>query len=488
MTYLRDAHLVIIPEATHVFEEPGKLEEVAKEAADWFTRYLLKKGRTQPGLRRSDDPVVQAIRERAVPLKETKDLDSLITELSQSKIVMLGEASHGTHEFYEWRRIISEQLIQKHGFSFIAVEGDWPPCWELNQYIRGGAGKSSREALRNFKRWPTWMWANTDVIRLTDWMRMHNQMVPEGKQAGFYGLDVYSLFESIDAILKQLEKINPFLAKRARLRYACFDPYRRDERAYAKSLFEFPEGCEKEVNENLQELLRFRLDGMRERKEALFDAEQNARVIANAERYYRTMVHADESSWNVRDRHMLDTLEALLKHYGEDSKAIVWAHNTHIGDYRATDMAAQGEINIGGLAREKWGDRSVSLVGFGTYQGEVTASHAWDGRIETMNVPPGRPESIEASFHEVSKAIKQKAFYVSLRDRAARSGTLAKTIGHRAIGVVYDPERERFGNYVPTALSHRYDAFVFIDETTALESLSQPFERKEIPETWPSGV
>jgi erythromycin esterase-like protein len=331
------------------------------------------------------------------------------------------------------------------------------------------------------------MWANLDLVELLTWMRRRNQIVPRERPIAFYGLDVYSLFESVAATLKQLERISPVLARRVRLRYACFDPFLGDERAYAKSLVELPEGCEAEVTENLRDLLHLRLDGLRDREAALFDAIQNARVVADAERYYRAMVHGGEDSWNVRDEHMVRTLDALLDHHGKDSKGIVWAHNTHIGDYRATEMRHRGQVNIGGLARERWGEEKIALVGFGTYQGQVTAAHAWDGPALSLTVPPGRPGTVEAAMHDVSRKLGEGAFRLSLRDNVARNGALAETLGHRAIGVVYHPEYERFGNYVPTELANRYDAFIFIDETTALSPLSQRFERRDIPETWPRG-
>lgn len=304
------------------------------------------------------------------------------------------------------------------------------------------------------------------------------------KKVGFYGLDVYSLFESIDVVLRQLETINPFLARRARIRYECFSPFIRDEKAYAKSLLDFPEGCRNEVLRNLQELLKLRS----EYKNTLLNLQQNARIIANAESYYRAMIRADESSWNIRDQHMLATLEQLLDYHGGDAKAIVWAHNSHIGDYRATDMEASGLVNLGGLAREKWGEEQIALVGFGTYQGEVIASGAWDGPIEKMVVPPGKPGTYESIFHEFVKRSRIKNFFIDLRGKGTRQGPLSKVRGHRAIGVVYHPAHERFGNYVPTSLANRYDAFIFFDETRALEPMIMGFEREEFPETWPRGV
>ena len=480
MKYLSTSKLILIPEAGHVFEEPGKLEAVAKEAVAWFLEHLSKKTK-------STDSVVRAIQTHAKAIQEPRDLHSLINEISKAKIVMLGEASHGTAEFYEWRRIISERLISEHGFNFIAVEGDWPPCFELNQFVTDHSGQDAREVLKEFKRWPTWMWANTEIIKLANWMRNHNLTQSTDKRAGFFGLDVYSLFESIDSILKQIDQISPVLAREAKFRYSCFEPFRRNELAYAKSLIQFPEGCEKQVLDNLQDLLKLRLDGMVKQGEVLFDVQQNARVVANAESYYRALVNADDQSWNIRDRHMTETLDQLLAHHGPNAKAIVWAHNTHVGDYRATDMIHNGQINIGGLAREKWGEENVALVGFGTYQGEVTASHSWDGPIETLPVPPAREDSYEFAFHKAAESLETEKLFLLLRNQGVRNEALAEVRGHRAIGVVYHPQYERRGNYVPTSLSSRYDAFIFIDKTTALTPLKQKFARKEIPETWPLG-
>jgi erythromycin esterase len=429
----------------------------------------------------------QIIEKYAIPLKDQKDLAPVIEKLSSTRIVMLGESSHGTQEFYEWRRLISQELIEKHGFNFIAVEGDWPPCAELNRYIHSDAeAQSARDALRNFKRWPTWMWANTEVIKLADWLKAHNEKKSNEKKAGFFGLDVYSLFESIDEVTKQLQKIDPVLAKRVQNYYDCFEPYQRDEKDYAKSLFAYPEGCEDQVLQALRDLLKKRLDGMAEEKALLFDVQQNARVVKNAEHYYHSMIFGDEDSWNVRDGHMMETLNLLLKKYGQESKAIVWAHNTHVGDYRATNMVDAGHINIGGLAREQWGEDRVSLLGFGTFEGQVIASRAWDGPIETMPVPPGRPQSYEAMFHDVAQNLAEDSFFLWLKEDLVKR-KLSQTLGHRAIGVVYNPAYERLGNYVPTSLSNRYDGFIFIDRTKALSPLAQRFARDEFPETWPQG-
>ena len=429
---------------------------------------------------KSQEAVIRAIEERAIPFSKPDDLDMLISRVKNASVVMLGEASHGTAEFYQWRRVLSEILIRDHGFNFIAVEGDWPDSQTLHQYIREGSRngpRDAREVLENFHRWPTWMWANEEVVKLAEALR--------GTGAGFYGLDVYSLYESIDAVIRFVAKANPLLARRVRERYSCFEPFHQEGVAYAKSLLQFPEGCEKEVLLNLQDLLRMRT-GNTEQAGDLFDAQQNARVVLNAERYYRAMLRGDVSSWNLRDEHMLETLERLLKQYGDGAKAIVWAHNTHIGDYRATDMAASGYVNIGGLARERFGNDRVALVGFGTYRGEVTAGHAWDAPEETMRMPSGRKGSYEECFHEAALRLEKPSLCVIFDDES-REGPLAETRGHRAIGVVYDPLHEGRSNYVPTSLANRYDAFLYIDQTTALRPLKSTFRHGDVPDTWPMG-
>jgi erythromycin esterase-like protein len=414
-------------------------------------------------------------------MNEVRDLTPLIQKLSRHRIVMLGEATHGTHEFYEWRRLISEWLIVKQGFNFIAVEGDWPDCQSIHRFVQGRAAESSaREVLEQFRRWPTWMWANTEIIRLMEWMKSHNSAEP-GRRVGFHGLDVYSLFDSIQAVLKKLQATQPSLAGLARRRYSCFDSFHGDEIAYARSTLFHDRDCESDVTSMLQELLEARLRASSDEK---LDLIQNARVIRNAEHYYRIIVQADEHSWNVRDRHMLETLDSLLEHYGPESRGIVWAHNTHIGDYRATDMAAAGMVNLGGIAREKYGEDQVALVGFGSYEGQVTASHAWDGPVLKLELPPARPGSLEESFHSYCETSGHRSFYLDLREHAE---AFSQTRGHRAVGVVYDPRHERRGNYVPTVLSKRYDAFIHVDRTRALEPLLLPHASGELPETWPVG-
>lgn len=473
---LSHCELSIVPGATHLFEEPGALEEVSKQAAEWFQSHLLLE---KPNLRiKPQHNLEEAIVNSMVPLKTVDDLDLLVQSIKDKRVVMLGEATHGTHEFYQLRSQISKRLIKDHGFKFIAVEGDWPDAYRLNKYIQTGEGESAKNVLKHNHRWPTWMWANEEIVKFGEWLRIH--------KAGFYGLDVYSLFESIDEVTNYLKKSEPALAQEFRSRYACFDPFEGDEISYARSLLKYPPGCEKEVLQNLQKLLELRVKNWSHDGDELFSSQQNARIVANAEAYYRSMIGADANSWNIRDGHMMETLDRLLERHGEGAKAIVWAHNTHIGDYRATDMKAAGHVNIGGLARQSYGAENVALVGFGSYEGQVLAGHAWGGPEKILPLPPAQEDSYEHAFHQAALIKNVNRFFILLDEK--NHAELSEQRGHRAVGVVYDPSRERRGNYVPTELSKRYDAFVFVDKTHALKSLHAIFVRGEVPETWPSGL
>jgi erythromycin esterase len=410
---------------------------------------------------------------------EVSDFTELIEKIKDKKIVMLGESSHGTQEFYEWRRLLSNELLSKHDFNFIAVEGDWPACERINQYIHGDSSKNTAQVITGFSRWPTWMWGNTEVTDLMDDLRGINNNT--GKEVGFHGLDIYSLFESLDETIKKLDSIDPILAAKARELFSCFDPYRHDERAYAHSLFRIPKGCKEEVASVLSQILKKNL-----KNDQFYDVIQNARIIKNAERYYRAMITYDEDSWNVRDQHMLETLDSLLEHYGTKSKAIIWAHNTHIGDYRATSMVNHGQINLGGLAREKYGVEEVALIGFTTFTGKVIASHSWDGPIQVMSIPNAIEGSLEFALHEAIPKLHEQNFYLDFSLIRENSNFL-NVMGHRAIGVVYHPEHEHRGNYVPTIPAKRYDALVFFNETQALTPLDVKFRKEQIPETYPFG-
>lgn len=400
------------------------------------------------------------------PLNNSKDLDPLIDAIGNARVVLLGEASHGTSEYYTWRTAISRRLIAEKGFNFIAVEGDWPACYQVDRYVKGKLqeGATAVEVLGHFNRWPTWMWGNWEIAALADWLKRHNKMLPSEQQVGFYGLDVYSLWESLQEILTYLEKKDGEAIKRAKDAFRCFEPYSNDPQEYARAIAFVSEDCESEVVAMLKAL--------RERQEVMaessvdFNAEQNALIAVNAEKYYRAMIGGGGNSWNVRDRHMMETLERLLDWHGPASKAIVWEHNTHVGDARATDMAKAGMVNVGQLAREAYGRENVYIVGMGSYQGSVIAADAWGEAMEDMPVPEAQAGSWEHELHLMGAENK----LIFSKDISHMQG-LQRPIGHRAIGVVYDPQFERFGNFVPSIIPERYDAFMYIDKTRALHPL-----------------
>ena len=430
--------------------------------------------------------IVQDIRTRSIHLESKSDLQPLYDRIGDARIVMLGEASHGTHEYYTWRAHISKKLIEEKGFNFIAVEGDWPDCYRFNRFIKGYNidQQSSFTVLHSFNRWPTWMWANWEIVALGDWLQNHNKTLASDQRIGFYGLDVYSLWESMESIMQYLKNTDPEALRVAEEAFACFEPYRRDEgRSYAHATRFVPDLCTEEVVDLLKEI-RVKLPQYNTDYENVFSAEQNALITVNAEKYYRTMLEGGAHSWNVRDMHMTETLDRLLNFHGKNSKAIVWEHNTHIGDARATDMVEDGMYNIGELARIKHHEKGVVLVGFGSYKGSVTAGKNWGAEMQTMRVPEAQPGSWEHMLH---KADAHDQLLI-MDDFLENIDLLENHIGHRAIGVVYDPNRERFGNYVPTILPLRYDAFVFLDETSALHPLHVTPDGHQIPETYPFGV
>jgi erythromycin esterase len=433
---------------------------------------------------RDTSELMAPVRALARPLRESDDLEPLLKRIGNARYVLLGEASHGTSEYYTWRTRLSQRLIAEHGFSFIAVEGDWPDCYRVNRYVKGvpDAGDSAREVLHAFERWPTWMWANEEVVALAEWLRGHNQHRPQEQKTGFFGLDVYSLWDSLYQAMGYLRKSAPSSLAAARQAFRCFEPYGEDVQQYARATSWLDESCEDEVVGLLAEVRRaghnYRDDG----REAQFNAEQNALVVKNAEHYYRTMVRGGPDSWNLRDSHMTETLERLIRFHGPDARGIVWEHNTHIGDARFTDMAEDGMFNVGQLVRERHGRDGVVLVGFGSYKGSVIAGREWEAPMERLPVPPAREGSWEDILH---RALKGDGLLIFAGDE---QGPLERPRGHRAIGVVYHPEYER-GNYVPTVLPRRYDAFLYLDQTQALRPLHvQAREEGEVPETFPSGV
>lgn len=423
------------------------------------------------------------IRSLAGPLEGPGDLQPLIDRIGDARFVCIGEASHGTHEYYAWRCELSRQLIERHGYTVIGVEGDWPDCWRLNQWVRGREDRDAdaREVLDGFARWPTWMWANEDVADFLDWLRARNAGLTEREQVGFYGLDVYSLWDSLREVFAWLDRNAPDAVPAALRAWRCFVPYAEDPQEYAWSTRLVPESCERDV---VDLLVAMRQQAARRLgDDDAFDALQNAVVAVDAERYYRAMVRSDRQSWNIRDIHMVDTLDRLVARAGDGSKALVWAHNTHVGDARATTMANQGMVNVGQLVRERHRRDDVVLVGFAGHRGEVIAGAGWGAFEEVLAVPPARPGSHEDLLHH---ALGRPALVVFPDDR--HGPWLGSPAGHRAIGVVYQPRREA-GNYVPTRMGDRYDALLWLEHTTALVPLhhERPPSEPEL-ETEPTGM
>jgi erythromycin esterase-like protein len=440
--------------------------------------------------------LIEAVREAAHPLMGgAEDYDRLIELIGDARFVLLGEASHGTHEFYRERAQITKRLIEEKGFTAVAVEADWPDAYRINRYVRGVSDdKEAIEALADFKRFPAWMWRNADVLDFVGWLRSHNDALDAGAaKVGFYGLDLYSLYTSIEEVLGYLHKVDPEAASRARYRYSCFEHFGEDTQAYGYAAsFGLTESCEREVINQLIELQRrageyARRDG-RVAADEFFYAEQNARLVKNAEEYYRSMFRGRVSSWNLRDRHMAETLHALAAHLeGQDrqAKIVVWEHNSHLGDARATQMGERGELNVGQLVRERYGRDSV-LVGFSTYTGTVTAASDWGGAAERKRVQPALEESYEALFHDVGLA----RFLLSLRGETEAIAALRKSRLERAIGVIYLPETERVSHYFYARLPDQFDVVLHFDETRAVEPLERTseWEEGEVPETFPTGI
>jgi erythromycin esterase-like protein len=443
----------------------------------------------------SETAPLALLRSSAGPLAGAAiDFDPLLDLIGDARLVLLGEASHGSHEFYRERARITRRLVEERGFRVLAVEADWPDAYRVNRWIRGaGEDGSAIESLDGFDRFPRWMWRNRDVLELAAWMREHNEGAPPGERVGFYGLDLYSLFSSIEAVLRYLDQVDPEAARRARYRYGCFEHFAEDTQAYGYAAsFGLTPSCEDHAVQQLVELQRragelSRLDG-RIPEDEFFYAEQNARLVKNAEEYYRTMFRGRVSSWNLRDRHMAETLDALLAHFdrsGRRTRAVVWAHNSHLGDARATRMGEEGEWNVGQLARERYGEDAV-LVGFTTYTGTVTAASDWGEPAERKRVRPALRGSYEALFHELGAG----DFLLPIRGRDPVAGALAPARLERAIGVIYRPATERQSHYFEADLAQQFDAVVHLDQTRAVEplDLTQGWKAGEPPETYPSGV
>ncbi len=420
------------------------------------------------------------------------DDDEMLERIGSSEIVLIGEASHGTHDFYAVRERLTRRLITEKGFRIVALEADWPDALRVNRYVSGRSNDSSaNEALEGFRRFPTWMWRNTVMEEFVGWMKQWNSGRSRWEAAGIFGMDLYSMHSSIEAVLDYLDDVDPAAAERARERYSCFDHFGSDPQQYGYMTSSgAAEPCEEEVTKQLMELREQRKELVRKdgkiAEDEFFYAEQNARLVVNAERYYRSMFRGGHSSWNLRDEHMTETLAALKEYFGNGGgKMVVWAHNSHLGDARATEMGARGEWNVGQLMRQKFGSR-VFNIGFSTYKGTVTAARNWGDPAERRRVRPGLPGSYEALLHETGL----DRFWLDLREGGAAAEELAQQRLQRAIGVIYRPETERGSHYFRASLPQQFDVLIHLEETRALEPLERLslWDEGELPETYPSGL
>jgi erythromycin esterase-like protein len=440
--------------------------------------------------------ITNTVRENAHLLTgAAQDYDPLIDLIGNARFVLIGEASHGTHEFYQQRSEITKRLIQEKGFTAVAVEADWPDAYRVNRYVRGiSDDTSATDALAGFDRFPAWMWRNTVVVNFVDWLREYNNSGPQNAtKTGFYGLDLYSMYASIKAVLGYLDKVDPEAAKRARSRYSCLEHFGEDSQSYGYAAsFGLSESCQDEAINQLKELQRLTAEySQRDTQVAedeFFYAEQNARLVKNAEEYYRSMFRGRVSSWNLRDRHMAEMLDHLVAHLdrqGSRTKVVVWEHNSHLGDARATDMGAAGELNVGQLVRQRYGDDAI-LVGFSTYTGTVTAASDWGAPPERKRVRPALSGSYEALFH----ATGLPRFLLTLRDGGSVVQALRQRRLERAIGVIYLPQSERISHYFNARLPDQFDAVIHFDETRAVEPLERTshWETGEAPETYPFAI
>jgi erythromycin esterase-like protein len=432
------------------------------------------------------------LRQSAYVLGNTSaDHDALLDLVADSSLVLLGEGSHGTHDFYYERAEITKRLITEKGFSAVAVEADWPDAYRVNRYVQGeGDDADADAALSGFERFPTWMWRNTVVLNFVEWLKDTNSTRSPKDRTGFFGLDLYSLFNSMESVVEYLDRVDPEAAKRARYRYACFEHFGEDSQAYGYTAsFDLSRSCEDEAVSQLVEMQRRAMDYLKHtRGDDFFDAEQNARLVKNAEQYYRSMFRGRQSSWNLRDTHMAETIDSLTSYLARqmrEPRIVVWAHNSHLGDARATEMGDRGELNVGQLVRQRYGSDAV-LVGFTTYTGTVTAANDWDDPGERKRVRPALPDSYELGFHET----EIPRFFLNLRNGAQTSGLLSRPRLERAIGVIYRPETERVSHYFRADMARQFDGVYHFDVTRAVEPLEKPERWHDIepPETYPSGI
>ncbi len=440
------------------------------------------------------DGSIATIRTRAVEFSNADDVpDQVFSLVGDASFVLIGEASHGTHEFYQSRAKITERLIESKGFNAVAVEADFPDAYRVNRYVRGsGKDRSAEEALADFKRFPLWMWRNSVVMDFVEGLRTRNAGMSQDSTVGFYGIDLYSLHASMDAVLSYLEKTDPEAAGRARYRYSCFEAFGDDPQHYGYAAsYDLSRSCEDEAVRQLSEIQRrasdyLNRDGFVARDEYFF-AEQNARLVRNAEEYYREMFRGRVSSWNLRDRHMTETIVALAAHLEtlqQKPKIVVWAHNSHLGDASATEMGARGEWNVGQLMRSKFPDQTVN-IGFTTYTGTVTAATNWDDPASLKKVNEGLDGSFESLFHRTGR----KNFFLDLRNADVREA-LGDPMLERAIGVIYRPETERASHYFNAVMPNQFDGLIHFDTTTGIEPIDtvSSWSHVDAPKTFPAGL
>jgi erythromycin esterase-like protein len=449
----------------------------------------LRSGSAGSIVRPSAAEIVHGIRRQLQPLfGHPSDYDRLLNAIGPARFVLIGEASHGTREFYRERAEITQRLILERRIDAVVVEADWPDAYRVHRYVTGRSDDlHAAQALEGFERFPSWMWRNTEVSRFVEWLRNHN--LSSSSQVGFFGLDLYSLFRSMAQVLDYLDRVDPKAAQRARARYACFDHVREDSQAYGYGAsLGLTRSCEVEVLEQLRDLHQRNLNSEEKDPEALFHALQNARLVRNAEAYYRSMFAGRIASWNLRDSHMLETVQAIEAHLGRPGHHVrlaIWAHNSHLGDARATEMGERGEWNLGQLLRQRYGQEVFSL-GMSTYTGSVTAASDWDEPAQRKRVRPGLAGSWEDLMHQADA----DRFLLVMRGHEALAQLTRVQRLQRAIGVIYRPETERHSHYFMTSLPGQFDAVLHIDHSHALEPLDKGpvWVSGEMPETFPSGV
>ena len=438
--------------------------------------------------------MIETIKNKAVRIEYISEVkEEILTNIGDAEFVLIGEASHGTQEFYKYRAEITKKLIEEKEFSAIAVEADFPDAYRVNRFLRGeGNDKTAVESLRDFQRFPLWMWRNSVVLEFVEWLKNHSEKLNKQRRVGFYGIDLYSLHSSVEAVLKYLEKTDAEAARRARYRYSCFDHYGESAQSYGYAAgFDLSKTCENEVVRQLSDLRRRAFDYMNRdgfvARDEYFYAEQNARLVKNAEEYYREMFRGRVSSWNLRDRHMSETIDALYAHLQTQdlpAKIVVWAHNSHLGDARATEMGKRGEWNVGQLVRENHPNNTYNL-GFMTYTGTVAASDNWNEAAQIKKVQEGLKGSFEKLFHDSGIS----NFFLDLRDREIYDA-LNKPLLERAIGVIYRPQTERSSHYFFADLPNQFDGIIHFDQTRAVEPLDKIANQstQDAPETFPEGV